>query len=145
MVLIQHQDRPSHRLCFRHFAATLLLSCIITVAYQSSILSSLASYFTDEQTNMADLHSRIFVVTTTYYPDLSDIRFNLALELCKLAKLYQIHLIITDDSPEHEDVKKQFEQAGTAEYVHVFLQDQAQYSGKGGGLRQAIQQAAKNA
>lgn len=89
-----------------------------------------------------EISRKTFVVTTTYYPDLADLRFNLALEMCKLAQLYKIHLVIVDDSPNHELVRKQFQQAGTAEYVRVYQQDKANYAGKGGALKQAIAEAA---
>ncbi|KAL7552410.1 hypothetical protein ACHAWF_015645 [Thalassiosira exigua] len=131
-------------------AAVIISFCLYSIADQSSalssILTSLTTYFAGEQSsNMAgfqeEISSRTFVVTTTYYPDTSDIRFQLAIDLCKLAKLHRTHLIIVDDSPEHETVRGQFQEAGTAEYVRVFQQNKSQYSGKGGSLRQAIRQA----
>ncbi|KAL7533925.1 hypothetical protein ACHAXR_009697 [Thalassiosira sp. AJA248-18] len=95
-----------------------------------------------ENDYLEETASRTFVVTTTYYPDISDLRFQIAVDMCSLAKLYKIHLIIVDDSPEHETVREAFQQAGTAEYVKVHRQDKTQYSGKGGALKQAIQHAA---
>ena len=82
-------------------------------------------------------HSRTCVVTVTYYPDISDIRFHLALDLCKLATRHKIHLIVVDGSPDHVTVRDKFlcESDG---YVHVFEQNREQYSGKGGSIRQAI-------
>lgn len=87
-----------------------------------------------------DITSRTSVVTTTYYPDLSDIRFHLALELCKLAAQHHINLIIVDGSPDHTTIREQFQKAGGG-YVHVYQQDTDQYIGKGGSLRQAILEA----
>lgn len=134
------------------FLAFIIGFCLFSIADQASTLSKLTSYFVGEQITMAfraaniggrnqGISSRTFVVTTTYYPDLDDIRFHLAIKLCKLAQLHKIHLIIVDGSPDHESVADQFQQAGTAEYVHVHLQDKTEFSGKGGGLRQAIQHA----
>ena len=86
-----------------------------------------------------EISHRICVVTVTYYPDTSDIRFRLTLELCKLATRQKIHLIIVDGSPD-PTVRYQF-QAGADGYVHVIQQDKEQYSGKGGALRQAVLKA----
>jgi hypothetical protein len=82
----------------------------------------------------------IVVVTVTYYADTSDVRFGLALELCKLAASKQLLTIIVDDSPDHQTIRSSFERAGES-YVKVFQQDSATYHGKGGALRQAIQLA----
>lgn len=86
--------------------------------------------------NGEEISHQTCVVTVTYYPDTSDIRFRLALELCKLATRHKIHLIIVDDSPD-PTVRDRF-QDGANGYVHVFQQDKDTYSGKGGALRQAI-------
>mmetsp|Transcript_26000 Transcript_26000/g.55896 ORF Transcript_26000/g.55896 Transcript_26000/m.55896 type:complete len:278 (-) Transcript_26000:113-946(-) len=83
---------------------------------------------------------RTCVVTVTYYPNTSDIRFYLALQLCKLAAHHKIHLIIVDGSPDHAAIRDQF-QDGSDGHVHVFEQDVEHYSGKGGSLRQAIGKA----
>lgn len=83
---------------------------------------------------------RTCVVTVTYYPDTSDIRFNLALQLCKLAAEHEIHLIIVDGSPDHSNIRDQFQDTN-GYYVHVFQQDVETYPGKGGSLRQAILKA----
>mmetsp|Transcript_25356 Transcript_25356/g.54532 ORF Transcript_25356/g.54532 Transcript_25356/m.54532 type:complete len:178 (+) Transcript_25356:194-727(+) len=128
-------------------AAVIIGFYLFSIFDQSSflfhILNLLGRYFEGEQVIMSEeISRRTFVVTTTYYPDISDIRFHLALELCRLAHLHKIHLIIVDDSPEHESVRDHFQQAGTPEYVHTFQQDKTNYSGKGGALRQAIQGAA---
>ncbi|KAL7531658.1 hypothetical protein ACHAXR_004161, partial [Thalassiosira sp. AJA248-18] len=87
-----------------------------------------------------DANPFVCVVTVTFYPDTSDVRFHLALELCKLATQHKIHLIIVDGSPNHPAVRDQF-QNGSDGYVHVFQQDRERYSGKGGSLRQAILKA----
>lgn len=100
----------------------------ISVSFQSTL------------TMTEDITSRTSVVTTTYYPDLSDIRFNLALELCNLAAQHHINLIIVDGSPDHTTIREQFQKAGSG-YVHVYQQDTDQYVGKGGSLRQAILKA----
>ena len=133
--------------------AVIIGFCLFSILDQSFFLSgvmaSLKHYFngeeTPEETTLSEpdreIARRIFVVTTTYYPDVSDIRFNLALDLCRLVGLHKIRLVIVDDSPEHETVRDQFHMVGTPEYVHTFRQDKTNYSGKGGALRQAIQQA----
>jgi len=86
-----------------------------------------------------EISQKIVVVTTTYYPDISDIRFNLAIDLCKLANKNNIHLIIVDDSPNHNQVATQFLQTGG--YIHVYQQDKEKFIGKGGALRQSIAMA----
>ena len=83
--------------------------------------------------------TRVVAVTVTYYPDIHDVRFQLALELCRLAARHKITLIIVDDSPD-ATVRENF-QRGSDGYVHVFRQDRDQYAGKGGALRQAIKMA----
>ncbi len=80
------------------------------------------------------------VVTVTYYPNTSDIRFPLALELCKLAAGKKIQTVIIDDSPDHHAVRDALEQAGDG-HVKVYQQNKAIYQGKGGALRQAIYNA----
>lgn len=79
------------------------------------------------------------VVTVTFYPDTTDIRYNLALQLCRLAHKTQTHLVIVDGSPS-PSVRVEFTNAGNG-YVHVFAQDASRYLGKGGAMRQAIQHA----
>ncbi|KAL9191591.1 hypothetical protein ACHAXT_001297 [Thalassiosira profunda] len=126
----------------RAFVVVVVSICALALALQSSatssVLQSLAGDAGGEQItmSMSDLDERIsrrtFVVTTTYYPDLADVRFGIALELCRLARQYKVHLIVVDDSPQHDAVREQFQEAGTAEYVR----------GKGGALRQAIERAA---
>ena len=86
-----------------------------------------------------EISRKIVVVTTTYYPDNSDIRFNLAIDLCKLANTNNIHLIIVDDSPNHNQVATKFLQTGG--YIHVYQQDKEKFIGKGGALRQSIAMA----
>jgi len=83
---------------------------------------------------------RAVVVTTTYYPDRTDIRFDLALELCRLAAHHKTHLFIVDGSPNHATVSDNFQKAGKG-YVHAIEQKHKKYSGKGGALRQAIMEA----
>lgn len=85
----------------------------------------------------------IVVVTVTYYADTSDVRYSLALELCKLAAAKQLMTVIVDDSPDHQTIRSSFERAGEG-YVTVAKQDSVckMYQGKGGALRQAIQLAA---
>jgi len=80
------------------------------------------------------------VVTVTYYPNVSDIRFPLALELCKLAAAKGIQTVIIDDSPDHHTVRDELEKAGSG-HVRVYQQEKAIYQGKGGALRQAIYNA----
>lgn len=149
-------DRIKSSFDWKKVIATVIIGfCLLSILDQSSYfsqtLNSLSSYFDGEQITMPAIGNllrrqdpliarRTFVFTTTHYPDISDIRFHLALELCRLAQLYKIHLIIVDDSPEHETVRDQFQQAG--EYVHAFQQDKTNYSGKGGAIRQAIHHAA---
>ena len=140
---------PDDQVWKRVIVFGLILFSTLTVLDQTSIhtkiLSRLTVYFGVEQANMdyhEDTASQTYVVTTTYYPDISDIRFNIALEMCKLAKYYRIHLIIVDDSPQHTTVREQFQAAGTSEYVRVYKQNRNKYSGKGGALRQSIQEAA---
>ena len=87
-----------------------------------------------------EISRKIVVVTTTYYPDISDIRFNLAIDLCKLANTNKIHLIIVDDSPNHNQVATKFLQTGG--YIHLYQQDKEKFIGKGGALRQSIAMAA---
>ena len=86
-----------------------------------------------------DICSRTCVVTVTYYPDIHDVRFQLALELCGLATRHKITLIIVDDSPD-TTVRDEM-QRGSEGYVHIFQQDRDHYAGKGGALRQAIKMA----
>ena len=149
---VAHTQQPRHpddQVWKRVIVFGLILFSTLTVLDQTSIhtkiLSRLTVYFGVEQANMdyhEDTASQTYVVTTTYYPDISDIRFNIALEMCKLAKYYRIHLIIVDDSPQHTTVREQFQAAGTSEYVRVYKQNRNKYSGKGGALRQSIQEAA---
>lgn len=80
------------------------------------------------------------LVTVTYYPNTSDIRFPLALELCQLAATNAIQTVIVDDSPDHSAVRDALEEAGKG-HVKVYQQDKAIYEGKGGALRQAIYNA----
>lgn len=82
---------------------------------------------------------RTCLVTTTYYPDTNDIRLICALDLRRLAAQHKFHIFIVDDSPD-EVVRRRLrgDDASLGEYVHVIPQDRAQYSGKGGALRQAI-------
>lgn len=80
---------------------------------------------------------RVVLVTVTYYPNTSDIRFPLALELCQLAATNAIQTVIVDDSPDHSAVRDALEEAGRG-HVKVYQQDKASYEGKGGALRQAI-------
>lgn len=82
---------------------------------------------------------RTCLVTTTYYPDLNDIRLGCAIDLCRLAAQHKFHVFIVDDSPD-EMVRRQLQDASEV-YVHVLPQEKAQYSGKGGALRQAIRTA----
>ena len=82
---------------------------------------------------------RICVVTVTYYPDTNDIRFQLALQLCRLASRTKIHVIIVDDSPD-ESVRDQLMEAGNG-FVYAVTQMKDAFSGKGGALRQAIARA----
>ncbi|KAL3770454.1 hypothetical protein ACHAW5_001208 [Stephanodiscus triporus] len=82
--------------------------------------------------------TRVVTVTVTYYPDIHDVRFQLALELCRLASRHKITLFIVDDSPD-ATVRENLQRG--SEYVHVFQQDRDQYAGKGGALRQAIKMA----
>jgi hypothetical protein len=84
--------------------------------------------------------SRVVLVTVTYYPNISDIRFQLALELCQLAASKEIQTVIVDDSPDHPAVRDALEKGGKG-YVKVYQQDKAIYQGKGGALRQAIYNA----
>lgn len=77
------------------------------------------------------------VVSVTYYPNTSDIRLPLALELCRQAVAKNILTVIVDDSPDHTAVRTALEQAGKG-HVKVYQQDSAIYQGKGGALRQAI-------
>ena len=81
--------------------------------------------------------SSTVLVTVTYYPNISDIRFPLAIELCKLAAANKVRTVIVDDSPDHAAVRDALEQMGNG-YVKVFQQDKTIYQGKGGALRQAI-------
>lgn len=132
-------------------ASVLIFYCFLSIIDQSTVVSNIlgkiTSYFDGEQAIMMtsqlreDISKRTFVVTTTFYPDITDIRFHIALELCKLAKLHKIHLVIVDDSPEHDAVRDQFQQAGSLDYVKVYPQDKDQFAGKGGALRQAIREA----
>ena len=89
-----------------------------------------------------DLQQTVCVVTVTYYPNLSDIRFQLALDLCKVASQLKITLWIIDNSPNHATVRDKLIEAGSGHgccrYIHVERQDTTHYSGKGGALRQAI-------
>lgn len=85
---------------------------------------------------------RTCVVTVTYYPDTSDVRFQLALQLCKLAAHHNIHLFIVDGSPDHPTIREQFKHESDG-YAHVFEQERATYPGKGGSLRQSILKAAE--
>lgn len=80
------------------------------------------------------------LVTVTYYPNISDIRFPLALELCQLAATKEIQTVIVDDSPDHPAVRDALEKAGKG-YIKVYQQDKTIYQGKGGALRQAIYNA----
>ena len=82
----------------------------------------------------------VVLVTVTYYPNISDIRFPLALELCQLAATNKIQTVIVDDSPDHSAVRDALEEAGKG-HVKVYQQDKAIYEGKGGALRQAIYNA----
>ena len=86
-----------------------------------------------------EIHHQTSIITTTYYPDLNDIRFLCARDLCHLAAQHKFHVFIVDDSP-NEMVRRQL-QGASLQYVHVTQQDRAQYSGKGGALRQAIRMA----
>jgi hypothetical protein len=86
-----------------------------------------------------DIYSRSCVVTVTYYPDIHDVRFQLALELCRLATRHKISLVIVDDSPD-TSVREQM-QRGSGGHVRVFQQERDHYAGKGGALRQAIKMA----
>ena len=94
---------------------------------------------------MADIDvataQKIVVVTTTYYPDAEDVRFALALELCRLARRRRVRLVLVDGSPRHDAVREALERAGTAVYAHVVRQDADDFPGKGGALRQAIRHA----
>ena len=87
-----------------------------------------------------EITRRTCVITVTYYRDTSDIRFQLALKLCKLATQHKVHLFIVDGSPDHASIRDQFliESKG---YIHVLEQDRDKYPGKGGSLRQAIRMA----
>ncbi|KAL3810249.1 hypothetical protein ACHAXA_008739 [Cyclostephanos tholiformis] len=85
------------------------------------------------------IHCRTCVVTVTYYPDIHDVRFQVALELCALASRRKITLIVVDDSPD-ANVRERL-QRGSEGYVRVFQQDSDRFAGKGGALRQAIQMA----
>ena len=82
----------------------------------------------------------VVLVTVTHYPNTSDIRFPLALELCQLAATKLIQTVIVDDSPDHPAVRNALEEAGKG-HVKVYQQDKAIYQGKGGALRQAIKKA----
>ena len=86
--------------------------------------------------------SQVCVVTVTYYPDTTDIRYHLALQLCQLASQTLTPLVIVDGSPDHSQIKDELTAAGGG-YVHVFEQDTNTHPGKGGALRQAILQARK--
>jgi hypothetical protein len=97
-----------------------------------------------------DLHQKVCVVTVTCYPNLSDIRFQLALDLCQLASQLKITLWIVDNSPNHAIVRDKFIAAGKVEgglasnddgFIHVERQDTTHYAGKGGALRQGIKSA----
>ena len=79
----------------------------------------------------------VVLVTVTYYPNISDVRFPLALELCQLAATKEIQTVIVDDSPDHPAVRDALEKGGKG-YIKVYQQDKAIYHGKGGALRQAI-------
>ena len=79
----------------------------------------------------------VVVVTVTYYPNIADIRFPLALELSELAAAREIQTVIVDDSPDHPAVRDALEQAGKGR-VKVYQQNKDMYKGKGGALRQAI-------
>mmetsp|Transcript_1407 Transcript_1407/g.3006 ORF Transcript_1407/g.3006 Transcript_1407/m.3006 type:complete len:287 (+) Transcript_1407:126-986(+) len=89
------------------------------------------------------ISQRTCVITVTYYPDTTDIRFQLAIKLCKLAVEQQLHLFIVDGSPDHRAVKKQLTDAvGSTSYIHFIEQGKEPcHSGKGGALRQAIEEA----
>ena len=94
-----------------------------------------------EERTLTEMYSaNTYVVTTTYYPDTTDIRYALAEELCRLANKYRIHTFISDDSPQHVSAQTQPFGSVQGEYVHVFRQSE-EYLGKGGGLRQSIQHA----
>ena len=135
-------------------AACVVGMCLFSLLGESSslsrnVLDPLASYFEGEWAVASSLSRqnpevtrRTFVVTTTFYPDISDIRFDIAMEMCRLAKVYEMHLIIVYDSLDHEEVKDQFEGAGTLEYVHVYRQNKGRWPGKGGALKQPIRHVA---
>ena len=84
--------------------------------------------------------SRTCVVTVTYYPDIHDVRFRLALVLCELARRNNINLIVVDDSPDHETVRSRLLESGggSGGRVRVHRQDGHLFAGKGGALRQGI-------
>lgn len=91
-----------------------------------------------------EIRHRTCLVTTTCYPDTNDIRLLCAVDLCRLAAQHNFQIFIIDDSPD-EMVRRQLrgDDASLGEYVHAIRQDKAQYSGKGGALRQAIRMAAE--
>mmetsp|Transcript_27552 Transcript_27552/g.58216 ORF Transcript_27552/g.58216 Transcript_27552/m.58216 type:complete len:374 (+) Transcript_27552:3-1124(+) len=137
--------------------AVLLLGFLATTfLYKSSTLSGVLETITSQSTTgeripmnkeiREQIAQRTHVVTTTYYPDTTDIRFQLALDLCNLAFHYKIHTFIVDDSPNFQDISDQFTRAGGG-YVHVFQQNKnaagGSYVGKGGALRQAIARVTK--
>ena len=72
----------------------------------------------------------VVVVTVTYYPNIADIRFPLALELSELAAAREIQTVIVDDSPDHPAVRDALEQAGKGR-VKVYQQNKDMYKGKG--------------
>lgn len=111
--------------------ATIIIIGVFIIASlldQTSILFNLGKIDThnEQQQSISTIMSaevreeiaqKIVVVTTTYYPGISGIRFNLAIDLCKLANKNNVHLIIVDDSPNHNQFATKFLQTGG--YVHI--------------------------
>ena len=83
--------------------------------------------------------SRTCVVTVTHYPDVLDVRFQLALELCTLAERNGINLIVVDDSP--DEIVRTRLRFGSGDHVRVYRQDKDRFAGTGGALRQGIRLA----
>lgn len=83
---------------------------------------------------------RIIVVIPTFYADKQDIRYQLALDLCREVCKANLEAIIVDASPNHESVKEDFLECGGSGITVV---PQTFKGKKGAALREGISLAAK--
>ena len=107
-------------------------------------------FFYSNKKTISNMSTKIIVVVPTYYADLNDIRYQLALDCCTEIQRHGLEMIVVDASPQNERIQQEMTQKGLnveepTRKSRVQVVRQTELGRKGAALRQGIALALKQA